>query len=240
MNSARPASRRRGTRRTARAGPSASPTRVVVGQPGSGMAATRRSNSERLEARRPAARRPLRSSPRTAAGRGRGCARTVAARARPGRARCGGCTAPRRGRCSHVRPCHTSRFGLTARPVRVGHEGIEPDDVGGDVGLDRVGPAAGAKASAPGRKSRPRLSPPLRVDEVLDLLVGLRVAECRRRPRSTTSSGTGSPRARPISPASHSATSARGPWPAPRNFTTYRPSSSASRGRAATRPRAAA
>ena len=43
-----------------------------------------------------------------------------------------------------------------------------------------------------------------------------------------TSSGTSSPSARASSPTITSATSARGPWPAPRNLSTYRPSSSAS------------
>ena len=45
---------------------------------------------------------------------------------------------------------------------------------------------------------------------------------------TTTISGTGSPSRRPISPATTSAMSALGPWPAARNFTTYSPSSSAS------------
>src|SRR3954464_5738424 len=43
-----------------------------------------------------------------------------------------------------------------------------------------------------------------------------------------TSSGTGNPRTRAISPDSSSAINARSPWPAPRNFSTYSPSSSAS------------
>ena len=43
-----------------------------------------------------------------------------------------------------------------------------------------------------------------------------------------TTSGTGSPTARPSSPTTYSATSAFGPWPAARNLRTYRPSSSAS------------
>ena len=87
--------------------------------------------------------------------------------------------------------------------------------------------AAGLKVSAPGRKSMPRLRPALA--RTRSWISSSGSASPRAGSTSTaTMSGTARPIARPISPASHSATSARGPWPAPRNLTTYRPSSSAS------------
>jgi hypothetical protein len=89
------------------------------------------------------------------------------------------------------------------------------------------GSARSVKGSEPGRKSMPRLGPGL---AAISSWISGSGSAC---PSSgamstTTSSGTGSPIARASSPASTSATSAPRPWPAPVNFVTYMPRSSAS------------
>ena len=114
------------------------------------------------------------------------------------------------------------------RPVGFVDERVEPHDVRGDRRDRRRARRPGLKVSAPGRKSSPRFRPPLRWTRSWISSSGSASPRLPGRPRRRRGPGTGSPSARPISPASHSATSARGPWPAPRNFTTYRPSSSAS------------
>ncbi len=73
----------------------------------------------------------------------------------------------------------------------------------------------------------PRLRPPLAA--ISSWISGSGSAAPSAGSSSTkTSSGTGRPSARATSPATSSAASAFGPCPAPRNLSTYRPSSSAS------------
>ncbi len=81
---------------------------------------------------------------------------------------------------SHGRPCQTSRFGFWAvrsgLVTRASNQTTSAAKAGSTSGAPGVA-AAGLKARAPGRKSIPRLSPPLLPDEVVDLLVRLGVAE---------------------------------------------------------------
>ena len=65
----------------------------------------------------------------------------------------------------------------------------------------------------------PRLGPPLRASSSWTSQSGSARAMTGST-SMTTSSGTRSPRRRAISPATTSATSAFGPWPAPVNFAT--------------------
>ena len=62
--------------------------------------------------------------------------------------------------------------------VDVRHERVEPDHIGGQVGIDG-GVDGTAIGSAPGRKSIPRFAPGLPDDQVLDLGIGLGKAERR-------------------------------------------------------------
>ena len=82
---------------------------------------------------------------------------------------------------SHGRPCQTSRFGFcgersgfVTRPSNHTTSAAKSGSMT-SAAVD----AAGLKVSAPGRKSIPRLSAGARPDEVVDLLVGLGVAERR-------------------------------------------------------------
>src|SRR4051794_29033406 len=127
---------------------------------------------------------------------------------------------------SHSRPCHHSRFGLRGVRSTFVISASNHTTAAARSGFGGS-PAPGTNGSAAGRKSRPRLRPPLAA--ISSWISGSGSA----RPRSgsssiSTISGTSRPSARPTSPATSSATSARGPCPAPRNFRTYRPSSSAS------------
>src|SRR3954449_5045091 len=120
------------------------------------------------------------------------------------------------------RPCQASRFGL--RGVRSTLVTSASNHTTSAASSASTSPS---KGSAPGRKSRPTLTPPL------VSMSSLISASGSARPSAGSSSmrtisGTARPSARPTSPATSSATSARGPCPAPRNFRTYRPSSSAS------------
>ncbi len=65
----------------------------------------------------------------------------------------------------------------------------------------------------------PTLSPALAASSSWISGSGSAPASCGSR-STITISGTGRPSARPISPATISAASAFGPWPAPRNLTT--------------------
>ena len=88
---------------------------------------------------------------------------------------------------------------------------------------------AGLNVIEPGRKSSPRFLPDARDEQVVDLLVRLAVGD-RLAPRAT-SHDVRHPAARSPGRSRRRATprrATRGPCPAPRNFTTYRPSSSAS------------
>src|SRR3954462_7860113 len=127
---------------------------------------------------------------------------------------------------SHSRPCHHRRFGLRGVRSTLVMSASNHTTAAASSGAGGS-PAPATKGSAAGRKSRPTLRPPLAA--INSWISGSGSA----RPRSgsssiSTISGTSRPSARPTSPATSSATSARGPWPAPRNFRTYRPSSSAS------------
>ncbi len=66
------------------------------------------------------------------------------------------------------------------RSVRVGHEGIEPDDVGGEVRVDPSGPWPRRVERQRARQEvHPEVQAAARVDQVVDLLVGLGVAQGR-------------------------------------------------------------
>ena len=60
---------------------------------------------------------------------------------------------------SHSRPCQTSRFGLRGVRSTFVHQRVEPDDVGGQRRVEPARRPPASNASAPGRKSRPRLRP---------------------------------------------------------------------------------
>src|SRR3954453_22078458 len=127
---------------------------------------------------------------------------------------------------SQSRPCQRRRFGLRGVRSTFVISASNQTTAAARSGFGGS-PAPGTNGSAAGRKSRPRLRPPL--PAINSWISGSGSA----RPRSgsssiSTISGTSRPSARPTSPATSSATSARGPCPAPRNFRTYRPSSSAS------------
>ena len=87
--------------------------------------------------------------------------------------------------------------------------------------------AAGEKGSEPGRKSSAALLPPLACTSSWISGSGSAAASSGSTSTSTIS-GTRRPSARATSPTITSAISAFSPWPAPRNLTTYNPSSSAS------------
>src|ERR1700754_402024 len=127
---------------------------------------------------------------------------------------------------SHRRPCHHRRFGL--RGVRSTFViSASNQTIAAARSASGSGPAPGTNGSAAGRKASPTLRPPLAA--MSSWISGSGSARPRPASRSmSTISGTARPSARPSSPATSSATSARGPWPATRDFRTYRPSSSAS------------
>ena len=116
---------------------------------------------------------------------------------------------------SHRRPCQTRRFGLRGRPVDVRDQGVEPDDAGGEVRVEArsrpVGEGAGQEVEA-------EIGPGLRASSSWISRVRLGRRRAPDRARRGRSRGRAAQGARPISPAISSATSALGPWPAPRNF----------------------
>ncbi len=165
----------------ARAVPSASPIDRVVRQPRVGQRGDQVGQ-----------RAPRRSAPRCAHRRPRSSRRTAAARGRPirsnGRRACASgsrqvwwmySAAP--WSMSHGRPCQTSRFGFCGGAVGVGHEGVEPDDVGREVGIDDVARRRRGRVERQraGQEVHPEVQPAARADQVVDLLVGLGVAERR-------------------------------------------------------------
>ena len=77
---------------------------------------------------------------------------------------------------SQVRPCQTSRFGLADGPVGVRHEGVEPDDIRGDVGVD-VRAAARIERQRAGEEVEPEVQSAAPMHQVLQLLVGLGIAD---------------------------------------------------------------
>ena len=112
--------------------------------------------------------------------------------------------------------CQRSRFGL--RGVRSTLSTSESNHTT-SAACSGSGGRFGVNGSAPGRKSMPRLTPPLAA--ISSWISGSGSAAPSAGSSSTnTSSGTGSPSARATSPATSSAASALVPWPAPRNFRT--------------------
>src|SRR5258708_7265451 len=85
----------------------------------------------------------------------------------------------------------------------------------------------GSKVTEPGRLSKAIFKPALASMRLWISSSGS-VRASSAGSSTKTISGTGRPAARPISPASSSAIRALGPCPAPRNLSTYKPSSSAS------------
>ena len=127
--------------------------------------------------------------------------------ARRGRRRRGGRTAPRRGRSATARPCQSSRFGLRGVRSTFVTSASNHTTSAASSG-DGAAPPAGRTRSAPGRKSMPRLRPAAPAQEVLDLGVGLRAAELGVELHEHQLRDGQAERARPISPAITSATSA--------------------------------
>ena len=100
--------------------------------------------------------------------------RERAAGARPAGRRRGTRTAPRRGRSATGSPCQRSRFGLRGVRSTLVTSASSQTTSAASVGS---GGRLGSYGSEPGRKSTPRLMPALARDQVLDLGVGLGVAE---------------------------------------------------------------
>ena len=67
------------------------------------------------------------------------------------------------------------------RPIGVRDERIEPDDVGSEVGVDQRARVAdgGVEGEGARQEVHPEIGPAARSDQVVDLLVGLGVAESR-------------------------------------------------------------
>ena len=125
-------------------------------------------------------------------------------------------------------PVPDEEVGVPGRPVHVRHERVEPDDVRGQVrvrrGPDRPGGRRGHPAGSRGRCCARRCAP------------AGPGSRGRARPSPSagssstrTSSGTGQSQVpRRARPRRAPRPAPCGPWPAPRNLTTYSPSSSAS------------
>ncbi len=125
---------------------------------------------------------------------------------------------------SHRPWCQRSRLGLRGVRSTLSTKASNQTTSAASSGS---GGSCGVNGNAPGRKSIPRLIPPLAA--ISSWISGSGSAAPSAGSSSiSTSSGTGRPRARPTSPATISAASALVPWPAPRNLSTYSPSSSAS------------
>ena len=127
----------------------------------------------------------------------------------------------------HSRPCHHSRLGLAT--VR---SGLVTSPSSQTMAAAWAGSTSGrggrVERQGAGQEVEPEVAPGAGPDEVVDLLVGLGVAQARVDLDRDEVRARAARACRPMAPATHSATSARGPWPAPRNLTTYSPSSSAS------------
>ena len=82
---------------------------------------------------------------------------------------------------SQGRPCQTRRFGFCGGPVRVGHEPIEPHDVGRERWVDDSRGVADGRIERqrPGQEVHAEVDAAAGPDEIVDLLVRFRVAERR-------------------------------------------------------------
>ena len=123
----------------------------------------------------PAARRPPRSSPRRAAARGRGSPGTRCGRGPAGRAPWKAYSAAPWS-ISHRLPCQRSRFGLRGVRSTLVTERVEPHDVGGELGVRRVGRVVRQRA---GQEVDAEVDARAGGDQLLDLRVGLGGAERR-------------------------------------------------------------
>ncbi len=107
------------------------------------------------------------------------------------------------------------QVGVARGAVDIGVKGVEPD---GGRGSGRTGaPAADRTSPIPGKIER-QVQPGTGLEQRPDLVIRL-VRPSAGSTSISTSSGTFSPSARPISPATISATRASGPCPAPRKLT---------------------
>ena len=175
---------------------------------------------EQLLGRRaaPSRRPPRRSSRRTAAARGRAIAANGRARASTDRAARGGSRARRRGRSATAARASTSRFGFCGVRSTFVTSASNQTTSAAELGLGG-GPAAGRNGSAPAGSRRRGSGPRSRASRSWISGSGSArpIAGRARRARAPARAA----RARgPSSPATTSATSALGPWPAPRNFST--------------------
>ena len=223
LAAARSASRRAGTSTYGRAP-------VAPTSQSAGHGADDRARSPRgVEHAAPGARRPRRSSPRSAAARGRAIARErPRAHRASGPSRGGGSTAPRRGRSATAARARTSRFGLRGVRSTFVTSASSQTIVGGELRRRAGSPPPGCTAASRAGSRAPTLTPAAARDQLLDLRVrlGARPARDRGRPARSPAPAARAPaparrrRSRPRAPC--------GPCPAPRNLRTYSPSSSAS------------
>ena len=110
--------------------------------------------------------------------------------------------------------------GVAPRPVGVGDQRVEPHDPPGEL---RIHGRHRPHVQGPGQEVDAQVHPDREPEQVLDLLVRLRRRQLLRHDDRAPTGGRAARCAPAISAQITSATSARGPWPAPRNLTTYMP-----------------